>query len=195
MVFYLASQCLFNSQLPVTDKYFYNAIRFFFVFLHPIFLSTMKANTICLLLLATVTLFSCGVFPKGTNPPNEGETVSFNKEQVWQLVTLRGKSLPSSWGNVTMTLNPEGGILKGVIACNRYSARYSCHLESTDANGVHYRMEIEQLGIDGVQCPEADMALQERYLSLFAKSDACILTSHSVTLFYNGKETLHYELE
>ena len=46
-----------------------------------------------------------------------------------------------------------------------------------------------------VQCPEVDMAIQERYLSLLDKADACLLTPYSLTLFQKGKETLKFELQ
>ena len=61
--------------------------------------------------------------------------------------------------------------------------------------GSHYELKITDLSGGDVQCPEGDMAVQDRYLALLEKSDACLLTPYTLTLFRNGKEVLKYELQ
>lgn len=155
----------------------------------------MKLNKICLFLVLAFTLLSCGTVRTSTNPSIAVDAISFEKDQVWRLVNLRGKKLPSATGRVTLTLYPEGGSLCGLITCDHYSANYVFRFESATAEGSRYSIEIKNLGSEGIQCPEADMALQERYLGLLAKANACLLTPYTLTFFHNGKETLRYELE
>ena len=39
------------------------------------------------------------------------------------------------------------------------------------------------------------MAVQERYLALLAKADACLLTPYTLTLYQKGKEVLRFGLQ
>ena len=146
-----------------------------------------------LLLLTALLLASCGGSRKA--PMGEAEALQFDKEQVWQLVSMRGKELKASDGIVTLMFYPEGKAIRGLIACNRYFADYTLRLDKVTSDGTHYDLKMSDLSGGDVQCPEGDMAMQDRYLALLEKADACLLTPYSLTLFRGGKEVLKYELQ
>lgn len=146
-----------------------------------------------LLLLTALLLTSCGSSRKAS--VNEESALQFDKEQVWQLVSIRGKEVRSSDGVVTLMFYPEGNAIRGLIACNRYFADYTMRFDKVSPEGSHYELKITDLSGGDVQCPEGDMAVQDRYLALLEKSDACLLTPYTLTLFRNGKEVLKYELQ
>ena len=124
-----------------------------------------------------------------------GEALVFGKEQVWQLVAMRGKEVPAQDDPVIFMLHPESGTLRGRIACNRYFADYTLRLKDVTHEGTRYIIKMTDLSSGDVQCPEGDMAVQERYLALLEKADACLLTPYTLTLFRGGKETLKFELQ
>ena len=146
-----------------------------------------------MLLLAVVPLLVQCTSPKSVTAG--AEALTFDKEQVWQLVTLRGKEVAVSDDPVIFMLHPESGTLRGRIACNRYFADYTLHSGKVDAEGTHYSMQVTYISGGDVQCPEGDMALQERYLALLAKTTDCLLTPYTLTLFQRGKEIIKFELQ
>ncbi|MBQ8703710.1 MAG: META domain-containing protein [Bacteroidales bacterium] len=151
----------------------------------------MKLKYILPLLLPL--LAACGA-PKPT-PTADAAALRFDKEQVWQLVAQRGKEVASTADPVLLMFHPESGTLRGRVACNRYFADYKLRLDRVAADGSHYRLEVLYVSGGDVQCPEGDMAAQERYLALLAKADACLLTPVALTLFQKGREVLKYELQ
>jgi len=154
----------------------------------------MKAKHIVLLLLLSGCLLPMGCARRQTAAVITGEALSFDKGQVWQLVTLRGKEVPAS-SAATLMLHPESGTLRGHVACNRYFADYQARLQRTDADGSRYSLDIQYVSGGDVQCPEGDMTAQQRYLTLLDKADACLLTPYTLTFFQRGKEILKYELQ
>lgn len=145
------------------------------------------------LLLTALLLTACGV---GRKPVvGEAEALPFDKGQVWQLVSLRGKSLPAHTAVITLVLNDETGTLQGKATCNRYFADFTRQLVKVDAEGTYYDLTVSYFGKDKVSCPEADMNSEERYFALLPKADACLLTPYTLTLFRGGKEILKYELQ
>ena len=167
-------------------------MSFFFRIFAPFFLSTMK-RVYSLFILAAIMLSSCGGSRKAATAPAEAQT--FDKEHVWQLVSIRGKEVSARDGVVTLIFYPEGNAIRGHIACNRYSSDYVVCPGKTDADGTRYSLIISCLSGGDVQCPEGDMAYQERYLTLLGKADACLLTAYSLTLYQHGKEILRFELQ
>lgn len=123
------------------------------------------------------------------------DALAFDKVQVWQLVAMRGKEIPAQDDPIIFMLHPESETLRGRIACNRYFADYKVHLNKVTAEGTHYALTVQYISGGDVQCPEGDMALQERYLALLAKADACLLTPYTLTLYQKGKEILKYGLQ
>lgn len=146
-----------------------------------------------LLFLVSLLLSSCGVDRK--SPVVDTPALEFNKEQVWQLVSIRGKEIKAADGVVTLMFYPEGGALRGLIACNRYFADYTLQFDKVTSEGTRYGLVVHDLSGGDVQCTEGDMAVQERYLALLGKADACLLTPYALTLYRNGKEVLKYELQ
>lgn len=146
-----------------------------------------------LLLLSALLLAACTAH----RPPATGDQapLSFDKKQVWQLVSMRGKEFKVSDGVVTLMFYPEGNAIRGLIACNRYFADYTLRLKDVTPEGTRYIIKMTDLSGGDVQCPEGDMAVQERYLALLEKADACLLTPYTLTLFRGGKETLKFELQ
>lgn len=151
----------------------------------------MKLRYILFLLLPLAA--ACGV--QKPSSTDAGEALQFDKEQVWQLVAQRGKEVAPSNDPVILMFHPESGTLRGRVACNRYFADYGMRLAGVSAAGSRYTLEVKYVSGGDVQCPEGDMAAQERYLALLGKADACLLTPWSLTLFQKGREVLKYELQ
>lgn len=145
-----------------------------------------------MLVLLTMTV-ACGG-PRATVGA-DGGALELEKEQVWQLVAMRGKEVSRSNDAVVLMFHPESGTLRGRVACNGYFGDYELRGVRVGAEGTRYSMEVRYVSGGDVQCPEGDMAAQERYLSLLGKADACLLTPWSLTLFQKGREVLKYELQ
>lgn len=150
----------------------------------------MKMRHILLLLLPLVVSCSARKAATPATPP-----LQFDKEQVWQLVAQRGKEVAPSADPVILMFHPESGTLRGRVACNRYFADYGLRLDRVTAEGTYYSLSISDVSGGDVQCPEGDMAAQNRYLALLDKADVCLLTPYSLTLFQRGKEVLKFEVQ
>lgn len=125
------------------------------------------------------------------------EALSFDKEQVWQLVSIQGVAnrQRTAAEEVILMFHPESGTLRGRVACNRYFADYRLRGVKVTDEGSRYMLSVDNVSGGDVQCPEGDMALQERYLSQLAKADACLLTPYVLTLYRKDKEILRFELQ
>lgn len=121
--------------------------------------------------------------------------LQLDKEQVWQLVAQRGKEMAPSTDPIILMFHPESGTVRGRVACNRYFADYTLHLDRVSAEGTRYDLKVLYISGGDVQCPEGDMAEQNRYLALLGKADACLLTPYVLTLYQRGKEILKFELQ
>ena len=152
-----------------------------------------KFYFIILLLVVGLVPTAC-MSSKPAATPDPG-ALSVDKDQVWQLVAMRGKEMARTEGEVILMFHPESGTLRGRIACNRYFADYTMRLDKVSADGSRYRLKVAYVGGGDVQCPEGGMAAQERYLALLAKADACLLTPYTLTLYQKGKEILKYGLQ
>lgn len=112
------------------------------------------------------------------------------KEQTWQLVEMRGREVPRSSEAITLVLNPEAGTASGQSACNRYHAQLRLRAA---ADG--FDMQLEGIGATRVQCPEAKMNREQRYLALLAKADHLRVAGYELELTQHGKTILKYELQ
>ena len=155
----------------------------------------MKRKYYFIILLLAITPLVTGCRTVKSDAASIAEAQTFDKEQVWQLVALRGKEVAVNGDPVIFMLHPESGTLRGRIACNRYFADYTLRSGKVDAEGTHYSMQVTYISGGDVQCPEGDMALQERYLALLAKTTDCLLTPYTLTLFQRGKEIIKFELQ
>lgn len=158
----------------------------------------MKVKHILPLLL--LLLSGCGTEKSVSSDASaSGQAVpQFDKEQVWQLVGINGKELSSRSVETILMFHPESGTLRGRVACNRYFADYTVRPAKSSGkagNTGEYTMTVQYVSGGDIQCPEGDMAMQNNYLSLLAKADACQLTPYTLTLFRRGKEVLKFELQ
>lgn len=154
----------------------------------------MKLKQVVILLFPLL-LTGCRT-ERGATETASAEVLQLDKEQVWQLVEIRGKAVPGSVAPTTLIFHPESGTVRGRVACNRYFADYSAGVVRAGAVGTDFKMNITYPGGGDVQCPEADMAMQERYLGLLAKTASCTLTRQSLTLFHKNREPLlKFELQ
>lgn len=113
------------------------------------------------------------------------------KEQVWQLTSMRGKPLKT---NITISFNTEASTLSGQATCNTYGADCRLTYSTSSPQGYLYNIVVANLSSGTTLCPEADMNTETRFLSLLAKADALLLTPYNLTLLQNNKEILHFEL-
>ena len=144
---------------------------------------------ILLSLLAVLTITACT--STATQSPCRPVTLSLDKDQIWQLTLINGRQLPNDNKTVTLSFNPEAGIFRGQTACNFYAGSYS--LGNPASNGRH-ALSIDFLGSGSVQCPEADMNAEERFLATLKKANYILLNENTLSLFQNEKEILHFEL-
>ena len=125
--------------------------------------------------------------------------LALDKDQVWQLVAMQGREVAKgnrkSAEEVLLMFHPESGTVRGRVACNRYFADYKMKTGKTSSVGTHFSIDVDYISGGDVQCPEGDMALQDRYLNLLSKADAGLLAPHTLTLFQKDKEILRFELQ
>ncbi len=151
----------------------------------------MKFRIVLLLLLPF--LVQCTSQKETTR--SAAEALQLDKEQVWQLVWQNGKEVPQSDDPIILMFHPESGTLRGRVACNRYFADYRLRLVDVTESGSRYSLTISDVSGGDVQCPEGDMAAQDRYLSFLGKTTTCLLTPYALTLYQKGRETLKFELQ
>ena len=101
------------------------------------------------------------------------------KEQVWQLVAMRGKMLA----------------LSGRASCNTYGADCRLNLVEQRPQGDLYSITIDGIDSGRTLCPEADMNAEARYLALLQKADALLIDAYAITLLQKDKEILRFELQ
>lgn len=150
-------------------------------------------NIVKLLLPLVVALVAvaCATVRVAAEPPQ------LAKEQTWQLVAIQGRAVNRSATPVTIVFNPETGNISGRAACNTYSATYSV---ASGVAGDKYewcRLEIGNIGHADMQCPDAEMNAEMRYLALLKK---CTLMASpypqtKLLLGNNDKVLLEFELQ
>lgn len=148
----------------------------------------MKTNYPMLAALLCLSLAAC-TSPRPTATAT-ADAVPPAKEQTWQLVEMRGREVARTDAPITLVLNPEAGTVSGQSACNRYYARLRL---SPQADG--FALGIEGMGSTRVQCPEAKMNREQRYLALLAKADHLRVAGYELELKHHGKTILKYELQ
>lgn len=132
------------------------------------------------LLILSLLLAACAS-PSRLAAPEPGPPIE--RDMVWQLVAIRGKEVKTS--SVTLSINTETNSLFGQAACNRYFANYTLSGSS---------LSLQPLTHTDMQCPEADMLAEERYLNLLQKADSISWTAYELVLYQRNREILRYEL-
>lgn len=138
-------------------------------------------------------LFSCFGSSKIPSDAPMVAIPDFDKEQIWQLTAIRGRTVDTHGKTFTIQFNPEAGTVRGFMACNMYFGRYVCR--PGDSRTGRCPIEICLEGSGSLGCPEADMNADSRYYSLLPKATHLSFTSNTVTLYQNNKEILRYELQ
>ena len=115
--------------------------------------------------------------------------------QVWQLVAVRGREVSRNGRVTTLLFNLEAGNVSGQAYCNTYYADCRMAWQGGDGRCDRYSMELTGVVAGQVQCPEAVMNADSRYLALLAKVDEAMLTGGTLTLLTRGREVLKYELQ
>lgn len=151
----------------------------------------MKRN-ILVAFLAVLLVCSCSHKKLASN---SHEMLMPQKEQVWQLVSMQGRTTNLVAATPTLCFNPEAHTASGFAYCNSYSFRYESIPVDIQPDGDYHTLSLEPWGTGELGCPEADLNAEQRYLSLLAKATSFRLTSTTLTLFQRNKEILYFELQ
>ena len=149
-------------------------------------------STFLLLLLASCSSSS----HPATQSPGHPPLPDLDKESVWQLVTLAGRPLPPST-SITLSFNPEAGTLRGQSSCNTYSADYTLSHSATPSSSPSATLRLSNLTHTDIQCTEAQMNTEERFLALLAKANHLSLSPDgwTLTLSAKGRTPLVFSLQ
>ena len=161
--------------------------------MQPNFLSTNSVKNLINILLSLFAL--CTFAACASSRPADKSTLeipAFDKDQIWQLTAMRGRSVDSQGKTFTLQLYPDAGIVRGFMACNMYFGHYTCH--PGDSQTGRFPIEIVLEGSGSLGCPEADMNADSRYYALLPKATHLSYTSTTLILYQNDKEILRYEL-
>ena len=114
------------------------------------------------------------------------------KGQIWQLTVINNRDIANEAKTTTLTFNPEAGSFRGQTACNSYAGAGIIGEAAADGRRPFI---IKLLTPGSVRCPEADMNAEERFLSTLKKANHILINEHSLTLYHDNKEILHFELQ
>ncbi len=116
---------------------------------------------------------------------------TLDKEAVWQLVEMAGRPVQQSTV-ITLQFNPEAGTLRGQSTCNTYCADYTLS-PATQSSLI----KLSHLSHTDIQCAEAQMNTEERFLALLAKTNQLSLSPDgwTLTLSAKGRNPLVFSLQ
>ena len=149
----------------------------------------MRITPIALLLISLATVACSSRKPAAAI---DNDPLLPQKNQVWQLTTMRGRPVQSP---IILSFNTEAATLSGRATCNTYGADCRLTFSAATADGYRYTLAIANLSQGNTLCPEADMNAESRYLALLPKADAMLLTPYNLTLYQRDQEILHFELQ
>lgn len=157
----------------------------------------MKRTTLTthIALILSILLMSCASQKHDVKTQRFSDSPTLQKEQVWQLVAIRGKDVSRTSNIITLSFNPEAGTISGKAPCNSYFGNYKLRPNTQQQDGDYYTLGFSDIGSTKVYCTEADMNAESRYLSLLPKADALRIDAYTLTLYQKGKEILKYELQ
>ena len=133
--------------------------------------------------LAVLLLAACASSSPITH---HSSLITLDKEQVWQLVQIQGRAVDRAATPVTLIFNPETGTFRGQATCNTYSADY--RIQNSE-------IKVQNLQSTTVQCPEAEMNAEARYLATLRKCTLISATSTTLTLGNKNKDLLVFDLQ
>ena len=113
--------------------------------------------------------------------------LDFNRDDVWQLTTMRGLEVQYAEGQdpVTIQLNPEALTVNGNSGCNTYFGDFKYDKKGT--------FDFGDLGCTRMACPEQMMRLEDQYLPILDKVDAYTLTEYKLTFLQGEKVLLEFD--
>lgn len=154
----------------------------------------MKRTVNYILLLALLIAVGCRTAKVEVQPP------VLQKDQVWKLVEIQGRKVDNKSAAVTLTFNPEAGTLRGQAACNSYGADYKLGTlvaANPNENADWCAFSVGEINHTTVQCPDAEMNAEMRYLARLAKCNQLALADCGNTLILGqkGKPQLVFELQ
>ena len=160
--------------------------------MHSNFLSTKSVKNIVITLLPLVALLfgACSGTHHVAKTPLEVPV--FEKEQVWQLTTMRGRPADRQSKEITLQFNSEAGSVRGIMACNTYFGHFVCN--PGDPETGRHPISITLEGSGSLGCPEADMNAEGRFFAAFQKANNILISDNSLTLYRDNKELLLFEL-
>ena len=99
--------------------------------------------------------------------------------------------------SITLSFNPEAGTLRGQSSCNTYSADYTLSHSSTPSSSPSATLRLSNLTHTDIQCTEAQMNTEERFLALLAKANHLSLSPDgwTLTLSAKGRNPLVFSLQ
>lgn len=149
-------------------------------------------NILKTLLMVLAILMHISCTSTTTQPLSHSVTQSLDKSQVWQLVKIQGRDIDRTATPTTLVFNPEAHTLRGQTQCNTYSADYT--LSQPLSHTVTQSLTISNFQLSNVQCPDAEMNAETRYLSTLKKCTQLSLTATTLTLGNKNKALLEFEL-
>ena len=157
----------------------------------------MNNRNIWLVMLLSLMIAACASSSDGVRATSLTEVRPLDRNQTWQLVSMRGREVKPASGvsPTTIFFNTEAGTYGGHTACNGYGGNFSASLISQDAEGDRYKLTLKPGATGSVGCPDAVMNAEERYLALLRKADGMLITAYSLSLTQRGKEILKFELQ
>jgi len=153
-----------------------------------------------LCLWGTISLFPACSTTQSSNHSTTLPIPELDKESVWQLVEMAGRSVPSDAGPITLQFNPEAGTLRGQSSCNTYSADYTLSPTTYSYTGSlnsSATLKLSNHSHTDIQCAEAQMNTEQRYLALLAKCNHLSIndTKWTLTLSNKGRTPLVFSLQ
>ena len=153
-----------------------------------------KVGVLCIVAFLCCLSVGCRTVRVQVEPPE------LDRDQVWRLVEMQGRKLDRGAARVTIVFNPETGSLHGSAACNTYSANYLLSLlGDDDATSRKWMCSLSISGLEctSVQCPDAEMNSEARYLSRLRHCNRLSLADAGNTLILGTRDRaeLIFELQ
>ena len=144
-------------------------------------------------LVAALTLLACRSSRAVSTPP------VLERTQVWQLVEVQGRPVDRGAAPVTLVFNSETSTLGGQTACNTYSAPFTlAPLAVEGEKGADWcSITVGAIEHSSVQCPDAVMNAEARYLNRLRQCSQLALADAGTTLIlaHRDRPQLVFELK
>lgn len=163
-------------------------------------ISMLMKHKICKALpMVIVFTLAVGIFLSGCRsakvvvaPPE------LSRQQVWRLVEMHGSRHNPGSAPITIVFNAEAGTVRGRAVCNTYNADYTLSALSVSVDDAYEWCGLKITGIESgsVQCPEAEMNAEARYLAKLRQCNqlAVIDAGNTLVLGVRNKPVLRFEL-